>query len=1294
MADPPARERETTQAEKTGRGRRVLRWVVLLALSGLAALVILLACMPLITDTGLVRGLVCRLTAAVLRAPRVELETLRIAPLRRRVLLIEGFRLAPAEEPDAPAFQFARLECHWKATELRHRRLRLTSVRLEAPALDLHKIAGQWNVLRILPPSPKPFALSRLELPLPVQVDSFAVTDGTLEVSTSETVKFGMYGLAAEGTCQLRELLRGEARLALRSEHLRAATSSVALSCSDGTRVHVAGANPTGQAELTFSVALPSMQATTRLGRIQLPASGAAAEASLGLPAVSSVKLNLAGQVGGMASGLAACSATREGSWSISGTSSLAVDLIAVQDVLDTLHIGKVSESSLTGKAFVTMDFAGVAPSAPGFRAALSAVQRATLVGVGAEAEVETGVPLTAGVHSALTTVQQRAQIVSNGPFGGIYEVLATADDGSIGAQTGSAAFEFSKACGALRAAASLPDLRHFTALAAADGTWAASVPGASHSIRLPVRIAMDLSGTDLTSPLGATGRASLQGSMGRLVPYWGLFTEAGLPGLPFAHARLTAVFDADDVLQHARQVASPPAPMPVELDVSGPVFLDGRAGIRSYGDDPHMALNALLGGSVRCSATTHAGAKPDVGQATGALTLDLAAAPSPRRVCTTMRVTAQEGEVAFGAEPERLQPISLQAGIVEARAEMTLPDLPTIRGAARAACSDLTAHPGLHLSRLDASTRYALDALSGDVHLWQGIANCADTIKARLTELTIGGYGAEDVRIEAAVEVPDLGSVHELLRPLMPASMPVTLREAHGVAQASARLSGRAPLLERLLASAETRLAFALPPLFPLRAFYTDAVPLNLHGSLRAEEAGLRVGLPEDAEASVDGLSFSGNVVVDAGNLDAEGSLTVDEIAGSASPVPLRGMSIVGSAELTDFDAANAEGRLEALDGAVRGNAALSVRGLAGLRPPVRPSDLLRELNVDAEATGDILPAELPELERLAHGRLGVDASLMLTAGSALDLRLRPRLDGFSLSYADLFAMQGLNGSVAVNKSWAILEEASSRGPGLSAAMLQMPSDPPAPGFAEGLPRLSPAIGGLLSSADGISLGSLRLFGTEIARDGILQLLVDAPRVQASYHLRPLGGRMIGTAQVTSVAPGARLRARAEFADVDCRMLLPPELRPFRGDSRVNGTARGNFVIAPAESGAVLRDVEAAIDLTHIGPLALSRAILALDPEGERPSLVRLRRALSWGAPRGVRVRLNAGFVSASVELQGTAAGLLREYALPAFNVAGLLAAPAVTTALERARPMLQFFEVLGREHFVLAADGGVHVE
>ena len=235
----------------------------------------------------------------------------------------------------------------------------------------------------------------------------------------------------------------------------------------------------------------------------------------------------------------------------------------------------------------------------------------------------------------------------------------------------------------------------------------------------------------------------------------------------------------------------------------------------------------------------------------------------------------------------------------------------------------------------------------------------------------------------------------------------------------------------------------------------------------------------------------------------------------------------------------------------------------------------------------------------------------------------------------------------------------------------------------------LDPAVSRLVDPRPDLSIDSVDLGGKEIASN----IRLDARRMGAGLELSHVRlevldgsvlGRMAGWVREDSM----HVRTETEYDGIDTRGLLPERLAGFRGDSTLTGNGRLGLDLEMSPEGRPIKGISARLNVTHIGPRALDRALQAIDPEGESPSIVRIRSKLALAKPRRVEVELVRGFLRFGVELEGVVGNLVTHYSVPRFNVAALLGQETTRKyghMLERLRTLKPFVDALAADRIVL---------
>ena len=566
-------------------------------------------------------------------------------------------------------------------------------------------------------------------------------------------------------------------------------------------------------------------------------------------------------------------------------------------------------------------------------------------------------------------------------------------------------------------------------------------------------------------------------------------------------------------------------------------------------------------------------------------------------------------------------------------------------------ALADLTVLPGLAPLSLQAAGEVTADAVAGDLVASKVELSLGDLLSVSAPELKLSGFGA-GLSGDAHAEVPVLGRLVAFGAAALPPALRAKLPPVSGKAAGDVQLGGALPLAERTLAGLLHGKRPALPSLFPLAAFYRDNVPLTASAHFTAGDVTALAQLSDAVRAGVRGLSAEASADLSAaGDLTASVQLALPEAVFSPSPVPLKDFSAQGEVSLTGFDALDVTGGLSALGGVIASSGKLSLAGLSRLRLPPTPADALRTLTLSAHAEGTLKPGELKVVEGLeSSGEMAMALDADLEPGRALQVALAPRLSDFSAGYRDLFSLKDLDGGFTYARRWPIAEAtAAGEGEGLSQRLIRRPPEGAGPGIEQALPEFGTAVDALVDHFQGVSIVSLSALGAQVVEGLRVRLAARGSSLVApQFGMHLLGGRTVGMMAFAPAQGGRELSAQGEFAQVDFRLMLPPELRDFSGDSRVSGSFAFSALLGSGATASPLKDVSARLDLTHVGSVALSRLLLALDPRSANPSFARLRQALSLAGPRSVHARLQRGFLSGSAELQGAAGSLVSEYLHP----------------------------------------------
>ncbi|MHC4591299.1 MAG: hypothetical protein ACYS8L_01235, partial [Planctomycetota bacterium] len=350
--------------EAPRRPRRL--WKVLLrwAFRAVAVLLILvlfvLHVLPYITNTRFVRGRVVRALEAFLQDAVVELDTLRVAPLTRRVLLIRGFKIACRDSPESPIIAIGRLEWHWRPAALLDGLVHFEAVTADWVRADVRREAGRWNCLAILRPRETPLRLEDLRLPLPVRVDAARASNVQLSLEMDGGVGASAHGIEAESAARVRGVLEGALGLRMLAESAEVHVGQGSLAFGKGFEARAQATNDGGEAQIAAALSVPALEAgiggTVALNPVDL---AAALDAELDLNSLEVPRAALDLQVPGLVDSALSLSLTRDADWHIDGEHFLAADLAPLVDVLPAQALTGVRSPQIGGSLLAVTRVAG-----------------------------------------------------------------------------------------------------------------------------------------------------------------------------------------------------------------------------------------------------------------------------------------------------------------------------------------------------------------------------------------------------------------------------------------------------------------------------------------------------------------------------------------------------------------------------------------------------------------------------------------------------------------------------------------------------------------------------------------------------------------------------------------------------------------------------------------------------------------------------------------------------------------------------------------------------------------------
>jgi len=167
-----------------------------------------------------------------LRNAAITMDSLRVDPLRGKLIEIRGLTLAAKERPDNPIVQVDYVACHWSPLEALHGTICVTGMDVQGASVRLVQEKGRWNIDALAPTAPP------VKLPFSFKLWDISARDVSVEMvkESGERTQIGPVWFACE--ILLDRQLCGSARLWCSVEHARAQMSqATGIAFSGGARM-------------------------------------------------------------------------------------------------------------------------------------------------------------------------------------------------------------------------------------------------------------------------------------------------------------------------------------------------------------------------------------------------------------------------------------------------------------------------------------------------------------------------------------------------------------------------------------------------------------------------------------------------------------------------------------------------------------------------------------------------------------------------------------------------------------------------------------------------------------------------------------------------------------------------------------------------------------------------------------------------------------------------------------------------------------------------------------------------
>jgi len=1320
---------------RKGRSRhpwkKLLRWLFRAGALFAILLLALLHLLPHITDTAFVKGAVAQFVSERLRGAAVRIETLRLAPLHKHLLLVEGVSVAPPEAPESPLVTIGSLDCRWLPGQLLHGRIHLTSVDVKSLHLRLALQDGRWNFLSVLTLSSEPFDVEILRLPVTLQIDRAVLTDGELEFAMENAVFAALSGFAAELSCSVHDLLQGRAVCRAHVAGVEAEVPYLSVRLPAGLDIELDAHGPNGLLNVAGAVVTDELRMSVAdWGDVKPMAVGMGFQSAVDVQRLQAPQNEVSVQVPGLFSDTASFSLTGGPDYTLEGENALVIDLDGVLEMVPERVRDLVDAASLSGRIGVFTNFTSWIRMGSDIQAGFAADLRAFASGVSAsvaarlpfavaaladpdqESGAQEGTPLQVDVVDLDAHTEREFLLAWSGELGGTTAGREACSIASLDVRAGrlKAGVECVRAGVAGQLTVPLADFLALDASMESDGVHVEDATLGRLSV--PVAVSAQLRAHD---PLdaGSAGVVLQDAKMrlGDVVPAaWCRGQAKGYDPIRFGLLGAGEI-DLASVVGLIHGLPEELRSLAGDLAGKGTVVAGARAsgqiGLPANG----IELDTVGAAEVSDLEVDRSPVQVSLAHAavSGGLGLVTDNGFMPHDVDAHLQGLATGFQASFIVSGEQAAAggsVAWNELAAHLRAGLSGADVSEVDVTAGARVKGFQAamllgDRAMAWEPLDCEFggNATANPLAGDLAITSAMVRVADVAELHVPELSIAGFGGDAVSAQASVSVPDVGRVAELaLSGLGDVMGGLPIPTVSGALEGELTIAGSLPLGEHLAYAIESGQAAAQVKLLPLAAFYEREMPLDAGGHLQVSDLSAFHSLDEGLEVGFTGLNAQVTAQMAGGDLTGRAEATLPSVTFAPAPIPLRGFRTTASFGIRDFNEFTiADAELAGLNEAVQLTGSLFVGGLGKLMRRPTLGGLLQKLDVGLSSSGSLRLGALPTPDAIsADGDARWDVAVDLTGGDTLSVRLTPALASVSVGWGDLFDVQGVNGRAILRKEWRVGRsgEAAPAARALSWDVLADSWSRRREGPGATLTEFGTAADGLLPPDGWLTVDRVLALGKEVVRNAVLHLSIEGATLSVPrFHMESLGGRVMGTARLGRSPGGRRLEVRADFSGIDFRGMLPPGMRDFPGDSRIDGNAGLSVAVGAdgADAQAVLRDVAARADVTRIGSRALDRLLTVIDPQAANPNFARLRKALLLGSPRQAAGELRRGFVTMSVEIQGLAGRLVREYAIPRFSVAGLFTAEPVARALQMMAPALSALDILDTRRLQVGEDGSV---
>lgn len=1259
----------------------------------------------------------------------IKLQALRISPLSGKLVDMRGLRIAPADNVTEPVVSVDKILCRWSPFNLFERQLRINLVEISGVRVQAEKKNGQWSVASLLPAgkgetkrrSRPPLNLTTIRMPTSIGIDDISVRDVLVEVKDADGHKVQLSGLWVFGSASWDRKLRGDARL----------------SCGIKSAVGDFQIPKEARLETALGAQLRIKRDTkkhvTAKGKCKIIPLDARYEGTEfkyypGVEGDLSAKLNIAEltlpngrfqvRMGDLLHSDLKFAVNRDEKWELEGENTLAIELrefnLLVVHLLESfgglesLKPGlELQNPALSGLFEMTTDIDATLISEADLGVRGSLVNRVELRGLNVrsgltvEETPEKGTHLSGEIKGWDFTHRLEAEYSLDPQLS-----VKTTQNFHLNAPYLRCGFSdlATLTCRNIKFGGTVDS--HLSdpvgsAVRANFGTEILAVKSKLFGrMAAPVHVALKLEGDNLADPQkNRIKLESLEASVGKVIPE--LRISGDMKGYGAKGLNLTAEASTDlGAALNLQEGLLPELRHPLEkIRIGGRTFgkivlagtipnfdPDGRLRVKLDGgielEGAGYEHDSIAANVKKCSGK--AGVEFAVGKSYRSEKLDWFAESSIQGFRLASPVTVEMNEANFSMSGDvKGDRLGIVDGGIEGGLEglsFAVPSTQSGQWIYKTGTLGISGSAALHSEYRDGNLR--VENIDFRVPGIMTLKEAAFEIKE---------FGSKQLTAAGRISVPDVNG----LKTFVPTGFQENIRELKGRIDLSGKVSGHLPLVNDFMASEEPN--FPELRVFPLRNFYEQKVPLDVTAKFHAADIGIEYAIGPHVTAGFAEMNAQAAAELKEGQITGRVGISVPRVKSSLFSESLGDFAAGCELELKDFDSFRLRRAFfSGFDELVRGELQMGVEGLGKLREMPTPGQIVRRLDGNIEGNVSFKTRLVNALEDWngwgkAQGQISVD----LVRDQYLEINASVGLDDFGVRAEELFAIRGLESKVPFRKRWRILTpgEYARRRRMLSESVLktndQFQKDAIKFGDSWKFTGHSRAEDALVSPGKSVSADSISLFGRPLARKLAVRVQTQETGVRIpSLRAGLLGGTILARAGGWHEAQELHFHLTSEYGGIDIRQILPTEMHGLKGDSTMAGNLLAQIVLrkpgtVPARTNLV-KQLSARLNITHIGSKTLSRILLFLDPEAENPSIVQIRQKLKLGSPRRAIFKLESGFFSIDIELQGIVGQFVSQYSVPRFEVSEIFGAKA----LERCRAQVEILSAARKPLRILAAE------